>query len=60
MLHHVIKVPNALVKCKGIIPLACYECCLKLHNSAKKNWVVGKGLQMITSEFLIGKNGGKK
>ncbi len=36
MLHHVLKVPDALAKCKGIVPPAYLQWYLKLHNSPKE------------------------
>ncbi len=40
MLHHILKVPNGLAKCKGIVPPAYHQWYLKLYNSLKENWVV--------------------
>ncbi len=36
MLHHVLKVPNALAKCKGTVPPAYHQQYLQLNNSSKE------------------------
>ncbi len=36
MLHHVLKVPNALTKCKGTVPPAYHQRYLQLYNSLKE------------------------
>ena len=36
MLHHVLKVPDALAKCKGTIPPAYHQRYLQLYNSSKE------------------------
>ncbi len=36
MLHHILKVPNALAKCKGNVPPAYHQWYLKLYNSSKQ------------------------
>ncbi len=36
MLHHVLKVPDALAKCKGIVLPAYHQWYIKLYNSLKE------------------------
>ncbi len=36
MLHHVLKVPDALAKCKGVIPSVYHQHYLNLYNNAKE------------------------
>ncbi len=38
MLYHILKVPDALVKCKRIVHPAYHQHYLKFYNSSKEKW----------------------
>ncbi len=51
MFHHVLKVPDALAKCKGIVSPAYHQWYLKLYNSSKEK--LGSKKRVVDDNAII-------